>query len=738
MARAAGLLHDIGKCSAEFQAYIREPSSARGPDHSSAGAQEAHRAYGRPVGRILGYIVAGHHAGLADGEELARRLGKSLSNYGGWQAEIGMLPLPALSALAPTRRLFQSDFGGFTAVFLIRMLFSSLVDADRLETSQFYGVAARVEATPLSVLRDRLQGFMGAMASDARSAAATGTQRRLNTLRSEILDAAVTKAALAPGLFTLTVPTGGGKTLASLSFALEHAVRHGLHRVVYVIPFTSIIDQTTPVFRAALGAAPDAPNETDIVEHHASFDWDAALGKSQAAGEAGGGTTPAEQLQRATENWDAPIIVTTAVQFFESLFARGASACRKLHNLAGAVIVLDEAQTLPIRILKPCLAAIDELARNYGASIVICTATQPAWRKGDGTLVEKRGSPAQRNFGLDVPPERELAPDPKRLFMELKRVEVEYRPAPISDAPIAERFAEAPQMLCIVNSRRHAKALFDAIVNLPGAIHLSTWMCPRHRRLVLEQARAALKAGEPTRIVSTSLIEAGVDIDLPEVWRAATGVDSLLQAAGRCNREFRQAAGRLVIFVPGEDRAPHDLKQSWEAGRAVLRRHPDPQTLEAIQAYFRELYVNAGDKALDASKLGGEIWPILGAISERADTLDFPFASIAQAFKVVEETMTPVIVPWSSGPQDSAAKDLLARIAAMDKPLRGDLRRLQQYTVSVPETRRNAWLAAGVLRPVHPEFGEAMLRLEDLALYDPRSGLRVDEPEHRSPESNVM
>ncbi len=492
------------------------------------------------------------------------------------------------------------------------------------------------------------------------------------------------------------------------------------------------------MFRRALGATADALNDTDILEHHASFDWDAALRMGRVAGEAGRGASPAERLQRATENWDVPIIVTTAVQFFESLFANRTSACRKLHNLANAVIVLDEAQTLPLRILKPCLAALDELARNYGASIVICTATQPAWRKIDGKLVEKPRPPAERNFGLDIPAERELAPNPLRLFSALKRVAVEYRPEPIGDDVIAARFAEQPQMLCIVNSRRHAKAMFDSIADLPGAIHLSTWMCPRHRRLVLEGARGGLKAGEPVRIVSTSLIEAGVDIDLPEVWRAATGLDSLLQAAGRCNREFRQAAGRLVIFVPVEDRAPHDLKQSWDAGRAVLRRHPDPQTLEAIADYFGELYINKGAEALDASKLDGTIWPILPKISERADTLAFPFASIGRAFKVIDEAMAPVIVPWSMGPHDAEAETLLGRVAAMDRPLREDLRRLQQYTVAIPEKQRNAWLATGVLKAVHPALGEAMLRLDDLAHYDSRSGLRVGEPEHRSPESNVM
>lgn len=742
MARVAGLLHDIGKCSAEFQKYIAVAErSARGPDHSTAGAQQAAALYGDRLGLILAHTIAGHHAGLADKRDLERRL-DTLNRpppYGGWQDASGSLP--DMAALTPGRSACWGDVGRpFTWAFLTRMLFSCLVDADRLETAAFYARAEgrpvdRVDGTAIPVLRDRLGSFMADKARRAHAEAGSDTQTALNALRAEILASAVARARLAPGLFTLTVPTGGGKTLASLSFALEHAAIHGLRRVIYVIPFTSVIEQTAAVFRAALGFPGNGPNTTDVLEHHATFDWEGALRQTR---EDGRGTDPLERLQRATENWDAPVVVTTAVQFFESLFAAKPSACRKLHNIAGSVVVLDEAQTLPLHVLRPCLATLDELARNYGVSVVICTATQPAWRKIDGKLVEKRRTPAERNIGLDIPADRELASDPPGLFRALKRVEVDHRPDPIGDDVIAARFAAQPQMLCIVNSRRHAKALFDRIGDLPGAIHLSTWMCPRHRRLVLEQARTDLTAGRPVRIVSTSLIEAGVDIDLPEVWRAAAGIDSCLQAAGRCNREFRLAAGRLVIFLPLEDKAPHDLRQAWDAGRAVLRRHPDPQSLAAISDYFGELYLNRGSEALDGSKLDGQIWPILPHIREHGDTLMFPFASIARAFRLIEDAMEPVTVPWSAGPGDTEAADLLGRLAAMDKPLRADLRRLQTYTVSIPKRQRDAWLAQGVIRAVHPALGDAMLRFDDLALYDPRSGLRVNEPEKRSAESNVM
>lgn len=724
-------MHDIGKCSSEFLDYITtaagdgEAAPARGPDHSTAGAKEAIRTYPGPLGRILAFIIAGHHAGLADGVDLEERLGKDLPDYRGWEAHAG--PLPATAALAPARVPVRSRDRGFSEAFLIRMLFSCLVDADFLETERFYAEAEnrpveRGGYTPLATLRDRLRAHMAAKQAEAR----TGAPGPLNDLRAEILDAVIEKAALAPGLFTLTVPTGGGKTLASLSFALDHAERHGMRRVVYVIPFTSIIEQTAAVFRTALAT------EDDILEHHASFDWEAAAEKSRR--DDGRGTDPLDKLRRAAENWDAPIVVTTAVRFFESLFANRTSRCRKLHNLAKSVIVLDEAQTLPLRLLRPCMAALDELARNYGASVLLCTATQPALREMDGF---------EGGFAIDD--DRELAPDPQRLYAELKRVEVERLPEPIGDDVIAGRFAEQAQMLCIVNARRHAMALFDLIRDLPGAIHLTTLMCPRHRRIVLEGARARLKAGEPVRIVSTSLIEAGVDIDLPEVWRAAAGLDSVAQAAGRCNREFRSAAGRVVIFEPVEGRAPHDLKQAWQSGRRMLPRYPDPLSLEAVRDYFGELYWQKGPEAFDAPTLDGQVWPILRAIAERAPQkgerdpkLAFPFASIARAFRVIDEVMEPVIVPWSAEPGDDEAEAILARVARMDKPLSRDLRRLQQYTVSIPPRARGEWLARGVLRPVHPALGDALLRFEDLAHYDERTGIRLDEPTHRPAASNVL
>lgn len=714
VAGLSGRLHDIGKCSAAFQAYIRKERSSGG-DHSGAGAREALAAVPAPLGQALATIIAGHHAGLADGVTLDERLNGPLPLYPHWQAHSG--PLPAPAALVPTLPFPLSPEPGFSGAFLTRMLFSCLVDADSLETERFYA-GAEVDRGPfrdLATLRDRLDTHMAKVADAAEPTP-------LNALRAEVLAHARARAGLAPGLFTLTVPTGGGKTLASLSFAFDHAVRHGLRRIVYVIPFTSIIEQTAEVFRQALDT------RGDVLEHHASFDWDAAAAKlSQGRGRDDEGGDPIARLHRAAENWDAPVVVTTAVQFFESLYAAGRSRCRKLHNLASAVVVLDEAQTLPLHLLRPCMAALDELARNYGSSVVLCTATQPALREVDGF---KRG--------LKLDDARELAPEPRRLYDRLKRVEVEYRPEPLADDALTARFSEQPQMLCVVNSRAHARKLFTTVERLPGTVHLTTLMCPVHRRTVLEGLRRGLKDGAPVRLVATSLIEAGVDIDFPEVWRAAAGIDSIAQAAGRCNREGRLALGRVVVFEPAEAKSPRSVEGFWQAARSVLRGDQDPLSLDAVLAYFKSLYWQEGPDAFDAAKLDKKIWPILPAIAERVDTWKFPFDSMARAFRMIEDVMVPVVVPWRAHSDDRDAETLLGRIAGMERPLVADLRRLQLYTVSIPPKARDEWLAKGALKPVNRGLGEAILRFEDLSHYDSKTGIRLDDLTFRSPEDNMF
>jgi CRISPR-associated endonuclease/helicase Cas3 len=734
MARAMGLLHDIGKCSEAYQRYIRQPEGegeAKGPDHSTAGAREAEQAFGRGFGRLMAFGIAGHHGGLMDGADLTGRLGKALEDYDGWREHAGALPTQQTVADVPFKP--NAIDKTFSLAFLARMAFSCLVDADFLETERFYA-QSRGDEPP------RRGGILGPQHLDAVRAHMANCRRddtEVNRLRSAILDHANAKAMLPPGLFTLTVPTGGGKTLTSLSFAMEHAAAHGLRRVVYVIPFTSIIEQTAAVFREQVGLGEDA-----VLEHHSSFDWDQKAPATGNDAEAEGAQGLAK-LRRDAENWDAPIVVTTAVQFFESLFARRPSQSRKLHNLAGSVIVLDEAQSIPVHLLRACMAAIDELSRNYGASVILCTATQPALRKQDEALPMGPQGVAE---GLDISAERELAPDPAKLYERLKRVDVEWRRDAVGDAEIAARFAERRQMLCIVNSRAHARELFNVLreQGQAGAAHLTTLMCARHRRQMLAQVRAHLAAGEPVRLVSTSLIEAGVDVDFPEVWRAAAGLSSIAQAAGRCNREGRSAGmGRAVVFEAAGRKVPPMIEAFYAPAREVLRREGlDVLGLEAIRDYYEALYWRQGYAALDRAMLpDGETLAIIPAIRETARSAEFPFARMAQAFRLIDEAMDPVIIPY-----DDIAREAIRALTKEPFPPAGVRRRLQQYVVPVPPRARNTLLDRGAVQAIRPEeYGDRFMVLVEEKpgflpeLYDADIGLQIDlDPANRSAESNIF
>lgn len=705
---AGGLLHDIGKISSAFQAYIG--GTGLSPDHSSAGAVEAARLFPGPIGRLIAFAVAGHHAGLADGAgaggSLDARLARSgdLPDYRGWRALVPELPSDIMPSLAGV-----PGEPGYLFAFLGRMLFSCLVDADFLETERFYMEAEgtkpeRGEHTPLAVLKERLDRYLEDLAARA-------APTPLNARRADILLHARAKAVLPPGLFTMTVPTGGGKTLAGLAFALDHAIAHGLERVVYVIPYTSIIEQTADIFRAALAnAGGEAP---DVLEHHGNVDWDEAQTPVQRDALA--------KLRRAAENWDVPVVVTTAVQFFESLHANRTSRCRKLHNLAKSVIVLDEAQTLPLPLLRPCMAAIGELANTYGASVVLCTATQPALKRQDAF-----------KGGLDIPDARELAPDPQGLYRALRRVTVEHLPEPVDDATIAARFAERPQMLCIVNSRKHAQALYAAIGTFPGARHLTTLMCPAHRRRVLAEVRADLQAGRPVRLVSTSLIEAGVDVDFPEVWRAENGLDSIAQAAGRCNREGKADTGNVVVFASADAKPPPMFRQQIDAMRGALRLHPDdPLGLAAVRSYFQHLYWSKGDEQLDAAKLDDKPYAILPALQRSfgADgKLSTPYASVAAAFRMIDDPGEPVIVRWR-GAEPGEVDGLLNAIRNAPRPPGAVLRKLQQFTVSIPRRLRAAMIARGDIVIVSPQYGDRFVVLESPIYYQDDTGFQLDLPD---------
>ena len=704
LGQVIGWLHDLGKYTLPFQERLR--GSPLRVDHSTWGARIAQQRLG-VVGQLLAYGIAGHHAGLANGERegertaLAERLVADLhALHPDWEKDIALpsrLGTPAGFQLYSQDRKQAADRYPFQLAFLVRMLFSCLVDADFLDTERFYlQTEGRTDhrsaagASPsLSALRDQLDGYMAGLAAkcDADS--------NVNRLRADILRQVRQGADRSPGLFSLTVPTGGGKTLASLAFALDHAIRHGLRRVIFVIPFTSIVEQNAAVFREALGPLGDAA----VLEHHSAFI------ERQPPRDDPEQYQSVQKLRLAMENWDAPIVVTTAVQFFESLFAARPSQCRKLHNIAGSVVVLDEAQTMPLKLLKPCVAAIDELARNYRASIVLCTATQPALE-----------APA---FDGGLTGVRELAPEPTQLFQQLERVRVRHV-GTLDDAALAGHMREREQVLCIVNNRRHARAVYEAMADLPGARHLTTLMCAKHRSEVLAEVRQMLVDKMHCRVVSTSLIEAGVDVDFPTVLRAEAGLDSIAQAAGRCNREGRRSrdASEVLVFAnANEDWAPPpELEQYAQAAREVLRQCEErPLSPDAIARYFDLLYWQKGSKELDVPDLMG--------LLKASRPNGLPMETLATKFRMIDSVQMPVIVPY-----DNEARKALKDLESAEGSV-GLARKLQPYVVQLPKQGFDALYQAGAIAPVKPEkWGEQFMELVHPDLYDSRFGLHWDNP----------
>lgn len=701
LAYAAGLLHDLGKYQEDFQ--LRLKGDPRSVDHAAHGAIYARRYY-RKVGDLIAHGVAGHHTGLVDAlfasDGRLERKGQTLEVVVETAQRDGLV-FPGLPVLP---RLKRSGDVGFQLAFLIRMLFSCLVDADYLATEEFYR-HAEGDPPPLR----------GAAASPADLAEALNRHfarfappppGSLNARRAEILAHARSKASLQPGVFTLTVPTGGGKTLTSLAFALDHALAHGLRRVVIGIPFTSVIEQTAQVYREAL-----APHQDAILEHHSAFDQSVIDGKEARS-----------KLSLAMETWDQPLIVTTTVRLFESLFSNRPSQCRKLHNLARSVIVLDEVQTLPLELLRPCVAALKELAANYGCSIVLCTATQPA------LLADP--PPGGRPFANGFEDVIELAPDPPGLFEALRRVRVSSIGAH-DDGAILERLADAPQALCIVNSRHHAQTLYGTIAHLGGARHLSTLMCAAHRRAVLAEVREDLMAGRPCRLISTSLIEAGVDVDFPLVLRAEAGLDAILQAAGRCNREGRRAAddSTALVFRPAESQRPQSMRMAIESAESVFRTHDDVTSLAAVSAYFGQLLDRKGDEVLDAKG-------ILKACQERVTTLDFPFKAIAAEFQMIDDYNLPVIIEW-----DETAKMAVGHLRFLpDGFTPGRIaRRLQPYTVGVPPKARDILIGRGAAEVIdRARYGDQFVVLANRDLYRSDIGLSWADPTEMVPAELVV
>ncbi len=684
---SAALLHDMGKAGQDFQRYLTHASgydpdaniegSAGRVDHSSAGAIWANQHWGAQ-GTLLGYLIAGHHAGLPDwmgsGAALSSRLQASERLT---QAQGGVLPACMDGAQPPAQRPLVSNTHPEDAHLWLRMLFSCLVDADFLDTEKFMDetrAAARIEEGPsLADLKSKLDLHLAHLATSSPNTP-------VNTLRRQVLEACRAGATWDPGLFSLTVPTGGGKTLASVAFALDHALRHGKRRIIVVIPYTSIIEQTAEILVRIFG-------QGAVLEHHSNLD-------------------PARETRQsrlATENWDAPIVVTTNVQFFESLFAAKTSACRKLHNLVDSVVIFDEAQMLPPAYLKPILQTLGSLVRHYGVSAVLCTATQPALR----------GRIGAQGAGFDgLGDVRELMPDPAALAVGLRRTKLrQHSPdlSPVTWEALAEELASFESVLCIVNTRKDCRALHGLMPD--GTIHLSALMCPQHRSEVIQDIKARLKAGIPTRVVSTQLVEAGVDLDFPTVYRALAGLDSMAQAAGRCNREGKLGRlGEVVLFVPPQPSRSGLLRKGEDTSKELLRTCPavalslDPG---AFERYFQNYYakVNSFDEKA-----------IHDLLVKDAHRYQFQFREAAVAFRLIDdEDQQAIVVRY--GPHREHLDRLLAELRYVG-PSRDRMRALQRFTVTLPGRVAKALLDQGDVEDIQGLWIQAVD-----GLYDDRRGL---------------
>jgi len=661
-ARLIGLLHDLGKYRMDFQKHrlgwnpetqLPQKYPEKPVPHSDAGAKfmQSLLDMDRETASELPFVIANHHGRLRDVDALHTRL--SESNFQEVEAlvELAVQDTPELAELLESE-LPALPLEGTERAFLIRMLLGALVDADRLDTEE-HGSPSKAALRELHHAEQGEMALLLARLEDAQASFAAKdaeNPKPINALRREMYMAAVGQANQAPGFFRLTMPTGGGKTLTSLAFALLHAQIHGLRRVIYGVPFTTIIDQTARTFRELL----EGEGEFKVLEHHSNLEV-----KEPIEGQERQTTAP----DLATENWDAPIIVTTTVRLFqETLFGTRTAQLRRLHNVTGSVIVLDEAQSLPATLLRPTLDALSFLVKYAGCSVVLCTATQPA-------LDERLGFPSLAQI-------RDLVPDAARYFDELKRVDYEFRiatPTPWTD--LALELGALEQVLCIVNTRQHAHDLFKLLGSGEGNFHLSTHMCPVHRKRELNTIKQRLSAGLPCRVVSTQLIEAGVDVDFPHVYRAMGPLEAIVQAAGRCNREGGLDTGQVVVFRPEDHKLPRgDYEIRESLARTALGENANLHDPEVFEAYFLELYGRI--------TLAPKVKIHSGELEFQKAHAQLYFEQVAAAYQMIEGEQVPVIIRGYDPARVDALLETI-RDSRYKGQARDAWRELQGYTISL-------------------------------------------------------
>ena len=665
-AETAGQLHDLGKYQDAFLKYIvrnsgYDRSTAHMEQyqgrvtHSTAGALHAINKLGG-LGYALAYMITGHHSGLPDGlgdsSSLVLRLANGKSEYAEtMKASIPEDILTVNEDLMPPIWAHDEE----NIHIWIRMLFSCLVDADFLDTESYMTPVQSFRRPEPVLISDVYQHYMQGISEMLKKADATD----VNRIRSQILEECLSAAEQPPGMFSLTVPTGGGKTLSSLAFALKHAEKYGKNRVIYAIPFTSIIEQNADVFRSFL-------KEEWVLEHHSSIDPEKE--------------TPMSRL--ATENWDQPVVVTTNVQLFESLFAYKTSQCRKLHNIANSVIVIDEAQQIPRDFHKPITDMMQYLSDNFGVTWVLCTATQPVLDK-DIDVFGKVVMPGINNV-------REIMTDPEHLSNSLKRVDINFPKTDerLSWPGIASAVYAAPSVLAVVNTKRDAVNLYESLPEQGDSLFLSANMCQIHRKKVLAEVRERLKrrrSGDerPVRLISTQLIEAGVDLDFPVVFRAMAGLDSIAQAAGRCNREGKmKGMGRVVVFHPPNIPPDGLLRQSADVTTMLLRagQLKEPLSGKSFRAYFTELNQLGDRDAFDVCRQ-------LTAISTEEIPIGIQFRRASDSFSMIDKGSVSVLLPYESCSKLRTGVFKLLDEVEENPQCRITKRKLQQYAVSMPQKR---------------------------------------------------
>lgn len=596
---AMGMLHDKGKEKIDFQNYIRKTSeydvdvpSWNDKTHAYVGALLARRLY-KHLGDLIINQIAGHHTGLYDydtleSEIMTKEIPAEVS------CDIDTLSLP----IEQLRNYGESDIN-----HLYRMLYSCLVDADFLDTERFMDYDSfntRGNKTSMNELEQLLQHELDKFKNCEDTT--------VNKIRRKVQDECLKASSLPPGFFSLTVPTGGGKTISSIVWAVNHAMKNGKERIIIAIPYTSIIVQTAAVLKNIFG-------EENVLEHHSNIDYE-------------NNTKLNYRLKLATENWDYPIIVTTNVQLFESMYSNKPSACRKLHNICNSILILDEVQTLPTDFLQPIVDALKCYQKNFGVSVLFTTASQPIL-----SGVRKNPNGKMLN-GIEEGMIYPIIPEEFSLHKKLERVSLKFDDDVSNYDDIANRLTIHKVVLCIVNTRHDAVEIYKRLPKEGLTLHLSRLMYPLHISATLSIMKAALKEKYPTiRVVSTQLIEAGVDIDFPVVYRQIAGLDSILQAAGRCNREGKIEDGQLgesYVFSLTEQTAKGTIGKTISAmEELLLYDNLDFFSADAMYKYFNILYSNCD---FDKKEIQKEIY-----VGNSEGKCKVNFQTIADKFKLIDD-----------------------------------------------------------------------------------------------------